>query len=33
MLRKIYDWALHWADTPYGTWELFNILCMKGKVR
>jgi membrane protein YqaA with SNARE-associated domain len=23
MLRKIYDWVLHWADTPYGTWALF----------
>jgi len=23
MLRKLYDWVLHWADTPYGTWALF----------
>ena len=23
MLRKIYDWVLHWAQTPYGTWALF----------
>jgi membrane protein YqaA with SNARE-associated domain len=23
MLRRIYDWVLHWADTPYGTWALF----------
>ena len=23
MLRKIYDWVLHWADTPYGAWALF----------
>ena len=23
MLRKIYDWVLHWAHTPYGTWALF----------
>jgi membrane protein YqaA with SNARE-associated domain len=23
MLRKIYDWVLHWADTPYGSWALF----------
>ncbi|MCC7431394.1 DedA family protein, partial [bacterium] len=19
MIRKIYDWVLHWAETPYGT--------------
>ncbi|MGD8959511.1 MAG: YqaA family protein [Desulfobacteraceae bacterium] len=23
MLRRLYDWVLHWADTPYGTWALF----------
>lgn len=23
MMRRIYDWVLHWADTPYGTWALF----------
>ena len=23
MLRKIYDWVLHWAETPYGAWALF----------
>lgn len=23
MLRKIYDWVLHWADTPHGAWALF----------
>lgn len=22
-LRKLYDWILHWADTPYGTPALF----------
>jgi membrane protein YqaA with SNARE-associated domain len=22
-MRRIYDWVLHWADTPYGTWALF----------
>ncbi len=21
--RRIYDWVLHWADTPYGAWALF----------
>ena len=20
--RKLYDWVLHWADTPYGAWVL-----------
>ena len=23
MLRGLYDWILHWAATPYGTWALF----------
>ncbi len=23
MLRKLYAWVLHWAETPYGTWALF----------
>lgn len=22
MLRKLYAWVLHWAQTPYGTWAL-----------
>ncbi len=22
-LRKLYDWMLHWAETPYGAWALF----------
>ncbi|RME62774.1 MAG: DedA family protein, partial [Nitrospirae bacterium] len=22
-LRRLYDWVLHWAHTPYGTWALF----------
>ena len=22
MLRKLYDWVLHWVETPYGTWAL-----------
>ena len=25
MFRKLYDWVLKWADTPYGTWALFII--------
>ena len=28
MLRRLYDWVLHWAETPYGTWALFLLaLC------
>lgn len=28
MLRKLYDWVLSWAETPYGTWALFILaLC------
>jgi membrane protein YqaA with SNARE-associated domain len=23
MFRKLYDWVLHWAETPYGSWALF----------
>lgn len=23
MLRRLYDWVLHWAVTPYGSWALF----------
>jgi membrane protein YqaA with SNARE-associated domain len=23
MLKRIYDWVLHWADTPHGSWALF----------
>jgi len=23
MLRRLYDWILHWADTPFGAWALF----------
>lgn len=22
MLRRLYDWVLHWAETPYGAWAL-----------
>ena len=23
MLRRIYDWVIHWAETPYGPYALF----------
>lgn len=22
-IRRLYDWTLHWAETPYGLWALF----------
>ncbi|MFQ5822764.1 MAG: YqaA family protein [bacterium] len=22
-VRRLYDWVLHWAETPYGSWALF----------
>lgn len=25
IIRRLYDWVLHWAETPYGTWALFCI--------
>ena len=28
MPRRLYNWVLHWAETPYGTWALFILaLC------
>ena len=23
IIRRVYDWVLHWAYTPYGSWALF----------
>jgi len=23
VVRRLYDWVLHWAETPYGAWALF----------
>lgn len=23
VIRRLYDWVLHWAETPYGVWALF----------
>lgn len=23
MLKRLYHWVLHWAETPYGAWALF----------
>ena len=22
MVKSLYDWMLHWAETPYGSWAL-----------
>jgi|GEM_PF-6049210 membrane protein YqaA with SNARE-associated domain len=24
IIRKLYDWVLHWADTKYGAFALFG---------
>jgi len=31
-LRRLYDWVLHWADTPYGTPALFLIALAESSV-
>ena len=23
MVKRLYEWVLHWAETPYGSWALF----------
>jgi len=28
-LRRLYDWVLSWAKTPYGTWALFALAFME----
>ena len=25
LIRKLYDWVLHWAETPYGIWALAGL--------
>ncbi len=25
LVRKLYDWVLHWAETPYGLWALAGL--------
>ncbi|BBO91650.1 YqaA family protein [Desulfosarcina ovata] len=25
MVRRLYDWVLHWASTPYGSWAIFGL--------
>jgi len=25
MFRRLYDWVIHWAQTPYGIWVLFFV--------
>lgn len=32
MLRKLYDWVLHWAETPYGSWALFLLAFAESSV-
>jgi len=32
MLRRLYDWVLHWAETPYGSWALFLLAFAESSV-
>jgi membrane protein YqaA with SNARE-associated domain len=32
MFRKLYDWVLHWAHTPYGAWALFIVAFVESSV-
>jgi membrane protein YqaA with SNARE-associated domain len=32
LIRRLYDWVLHWAETPYGTPALFVISFMESSV-
>jgi len=32
MIRKLYDWVLHWADTPYGGPALFFLALIESSV-
>lgn len=29
IIRKLYDWVLHWAETPYGFWALIVLAFME----
>lgn len=31
-LRRLYDWVLHWADTPYGTVALFFLALFEASI-
>ena len=32
MLKRLYNWVLHWAETPYGTWALFLLAFAESSV-
>ena len=32
MIRKLYDWVLHWAETPYGGPALFLLALIESSV-
>ncbi len=32
IVRKLYDWVLHWAETPYGTYALFLLAFMESSI-
>jgi membrane protein YqaA with SNARE-associated domain len=29
VVRRMYDWVLHWSETPYGPWALFVLAFME----
>ncbi len=31
-IRRLYDWTLQWADSPYGTWALFLVALVEASV-
>ncbi len=31
-LRKLYQWVLHWAETPYGAWALFILAFLESSI-
>jgi membrane protein YqaA with SNARE-associated domain len=32
VVRRLYDWVLHWAETPYAEWALFFIAFVESSV-
>ena len=32
VLRRLYLWTIHWADTPYGPWALFLLALVEASV-
>lgn len=32
VIRRLYDWTLHWAETPHATWALFGLALAESSV-